>query len=140
MPSEAFAKLDMTMGRSKRHFPTLLWLLAALLMRAGIPDGYMPAAPGSGLLFELCPSGVPDGFMMAISSSGHEHRHHEADTSNAHYDAGQCPIGHLLSAAIAVDDAWITQNAPALAPYNENLFFAPISRTPANSRSRDPPA
>ena len=29
-------------------------LLAGVVLRAFIPAGYMPAAPGKGLLFELC--------------------------------------------------------------------------------------
>lgn len=131
------------MSRTLQSRPALIWVLATLLLRAAIPDGYMPAQAGSGLLFELCPSGVPDGFMMAIANSGnsgHQHHHHGAGPSDSHYDAAQCPIGHLLSAAIAVDGTWPAETAPALAPHNEELFFAPVSRTPANSRSRDPPA
>jgi hypothetical protein len=131
------------MSRASRYRPALIWVLATLLLRAAIPDGYMPAKAGSGLLFELCPSGVPEGFMMAIANSGksgHQHHHHGTEPGDSHFDAAQCPIGHLLSAAIAVDGAWPMEIAPALAPYNEDLLFAPISRTPANSRSRDPPA
>jgi len=128
------------MSRTSQYRPALVWVLATLLLRAAIPDGYMPAQAGSGLLFELCPSGVPDGFMMAISKSGHQHHDQSADSGDAHFDAAQCPIGHLLSAATAVDSAWSTESTPGLAPYNEALFFAPVSRTPANSRSRDPPA
>jgi hypothetical protein len=128
------------MSRTSQYRPALVWVLATLLLRAAIPDGYMPAKAGSGLLFELCPSGVPAGFMMAIAKSGHQHHHHGTESGDAHFDAAQCPIGHLLSAAITVDGAWSTESAPALASYNEYLFFAPESRTPANSRSRDPPA
>ena len=90
------------MTYSSRHRQTMLLLLAALLLRAGIPDGYMPSAPGSGQLFELCPAGVPAGFMQALSGSG-QHHHHNSDASESHYDASHCPIGHLLSAAVAVD-------------------------------------
>lgn len=131
------------MNRTSRYRPALVWVLATLLLRAAIPDGYMPAKAGSGLLFELCPSGVPEGFMMAVAgsaNSGHRHHQHGTESGDSHWDAGQCPIGHLLSAAIAVDGDWPTEGAPALASYNEYLFFAPESRAPANSRSRDPPA
>jgi hypothetical protein len=127
------------MSRTSQYRPALIWVFATLLLRAAIPDGYMPANPGSGLLFELCPSGVPAELMTAISGST-QHHHHGTKSGDSHYDAAQCPIGHLLSAAIAVDGAWPTESAPAPAPYNESLFFAPVSRTPANSRSRDPPA
>jgi hypothetical protein len=128
------------MSRTSKYRPGLVCILATLLLRAAIPDGYMPAQPGSGLLFELCPSGVPDGFMMAIAQSDHQHHHHATESGDSHYDAAQCPIGHLLSAAVAVDSDWPTASVPVLVPYNEELFFAPVSRTPANSRSRDPPA
>ena len=137
---QRFASINTVMSRTSQCRPALVWVLATLLLRAAIPDGYMPAQAGSGLLFELCPSGVPEGFMMAIAKSGHQHHHHGAESGDSHYDATQFPIGHLLSAAIAVDGAWPTESAPAPAPYNEILFFVPESRTPANSRSRDPPA
>ena len=75
------------MSRTPQYRPALVWVLATLLLRAAIPDGYMPAQAGSGLLFKLCPSGVPDGFMMAIAKSGHQHHDHSADSGDAHYDA-----------------------------------------------------
>lgn len=98
----------------------------------------MPAKPGGGLLFELCPSGVPAELMTAIAGS--THHHHGTESGVSHFDAAQCPIGHLLSAAVAVDGGWPMEIAPVPAPRNEDLFLSPVSRTPANSRSRDPPA
>lgn len=127
------------MTYSSRNRQTLLLLLAALLLRAGIPDGYMPAAPGNGLLFELCPAGVPAGFMQALSGSGHHH-HGDSAASESHYDASQCPIGHLLSAAAAVDDSWQSSIAPDLPVFIESPTLKPISRAPTNHRSRGPPA
>jgi len=116
----------------------MLLLLAALLLRAGIPDGYMPSAPGSGQLFELCPAGVPAGFMQALSGSGHHHG--DSAASESHYDASQCPIGHLLSAAAAVDDSWQPSVAPDLPVFVNLPTLRPVSRAPSNHRSRGPPA
>ncbi len=124
---------------SSRHRQTVLLLLAALLLRAGIPDGYMPAALGSGQLFELCPAGVPAGFMQALSGSGHHH-HGDSAASEAHYDASQCPIGHLLSAAAAVDDSWQSNSAPDLPVFIDQPTLRLVSRAPTNHRSRGPPA
>jgi len=118
----------------------LFLLLAALLMRAGIPDGYMPAAPGSGLLFELCPAGVPAGFMSALSGSDHHHHHGKSDASESHFDSGQCPIGHLLSSAMAFEDVWQIDARPALPEFIDTPLRIQASRIPANQRSRGPPA
>ncbi len=127
------------MTYSSRHRQTMLLLLATLLLRAGIPDGYMPSTLGSGQLFELCPAGVPAGFMQALSGSGHHH-HGDSAASESHYDASQCPIGHLLSAAAAVDDSWqssVTVDLPILV---EQPVIRPASRAPTSHRSRGPPA
>jgi hypothetical protein len=122
--------------RSQRH--TVMLLLAALLLRAAIPDGYMPAAAGSGLLFVLCPSGVPAGFMQALA--GPDHHHHHSDNTESAYDAGQCPIGHMLSSAMAFDDL----SQPAVMPQLPKLTPTPlrvlVSRTSADYRTRGPPA
>ena len=47
----------------------LLLLSAALLLRAVSPAGYMPAAAGTGLLFEFCPEGIPAGFMQVLAAT-----------------------------------------------------------------------
>ena len=116
----------------------LLVLLASLLVRAGIPDGYMPASPGSGLLFELCPSGVPAELMQMLGGSHHHHR--SADKPAPHFDARQCPIGHMLASAIAAGDFPELE----LSTTPQFLIATPDpgnrSRSPATARSRDPPA
>jgi len=127
------------MNRSARYRQTLWLLLASLLMRAAVPDGYMPSALGSGQLFELCPAGVPAGFMQALSGSGHHH-HSNSAASESHYDASQCPIGHLLSAAATVDDSWQSNVAPELPVFLDLPVLRPVSRAPGNHRSRGPPA
>jgi hypothetical protein len=115
-------------------------LVATLLLRAGIPDGYMPSPAGSGFLFELCPAGVPVAFMQALAGPG-AHLHHGGDESaSAHFDAAQCPIGHLLSATVAIDMQWPDADSPALA----DLPALPEQRRESTSlltrRTRDPPA
>lgn len=75
-------------------------LLTGVVLRAFIPAGYMPAAPGKGLLFELCPSGLPAGFASAAGDheghSGHHSSHNAHDDSPSDSD---CSLGHILSFA-----------------------------------------
>ena len=127
------------MGRPLRNRQALILLLAAILMRAGIPDGYMPSALGSGLLFELCPAGVPAGFMTALTGSDHHH-HDKSNASQSHYDSGQCPIGHLLSSIVAFDDLWQFNAIPELPDFIETPVLIHVSCVPVNHRSRGPPA
>jgi hypothetical protein len=79
-------------------------LLAAAVLRAFVPAGYMPAASGQGLLFELCHDGLPVGFMEVLGGHGHHadhsgHAGHDEDAS-----AGDCSIAHILSMAF-IDEA-----------------------------------
>ena len=118
---------------------TSVALLAALLLRAAIPDGYMPATIGSGLFVELCPAGMPAGLIEAVSGSA-THDHPAEHTDGGHFDAERCPIGHLLSAAVVVDTGWIDSELPTSSyqdPARPGL--APATRAPVH-RSRGPPA
>jgi hypothetical protein len=116
-------------------------VLAALLLRALIPDSYMPAAAGTGLLFELCPSRMPAEFMQALQRSEHGHHHHgSSDDTTTHYDASQCPIGHLLSVAVAFDDFAEIDTAQTSPVPNETPLTSWRTRTPLTYRSRGPPA
>lgn len=84
-------------------------LLTGTLLRAFVPAGYMPAAPGTGLLFELCHDGMPPAIMAALDGHVHGHATHGDDghhAANSETDsASRCDIGHLLSLAVidAVD-------------------------------------
>jgi hypothetical protein len=118
----------------------MIALLATLLMRAGIPDGYMPASADSGLLFELCPAGVPESFMRALSGSDHHQHHADTATSGSHYDAGQCPIGHMLSSAVAFDDLWQIESAPAAQESIHTSVPTYTIQAAISQRSRGPPA
>ena len=88
-------------------------LLAGVVMRAFIPAGYMPAAPGKGLLFELCHDGLPVSFMAALDGHGHHAGHggHED-----HAASGDCSIGHILSMAF-IDEPAIVEPAIQPAPF-----------------------
>ena len=125
---------------SSRPKPDLLPLLAVLAvsLRLLTPAGYMPASPGSGLLFELCPDGLPVEVIQALTSDGHHHHHHHGNDADA--SAHQCPVGHMLLAALAVD----TGSAPETevdAPLFAVLRLATqYSQHASNYESRAPPA
>jgi hypothetical protein len=74
-----------------------------------------------------------------MSGSGHVH-HHGGEGDESHFNAEQCPIGQLLSVAVAVDVAYVLDDAPvAMAPDADILpLFG--SSSPLNRRSRSPPA
>jgi hypothetical protein len=124
----------------RRNKLTVFVLLASLLMRAGIPDGYMPSAGDNGLLFELCPAGVPESFMRALSGSEHHQHHAAAESSEPNYDTGQCPIGHILLSSVAFDDLWQFESAPAAQEYINTSVPTYTSLSVIGHRSRGPPA
>jgi hypothetical protein len=114
----------------------LVVALAMLSLRALTPEGYMPGSKDSGLLFELCPSGMPVAIMRAL---GGNHHHHHGDTTSVS-GTEQCPIGHMLSTAVAVDSGLIVETPPVmLRPAPERASFPEPFRTIAY-RSRAPPA
>ena len=87
-------------GRNRQL--VLVAALATLALRALTPDGYMPGSADSGLLYELCPEGMPAEIMQALG--GNSHHHHHGDDGSASVSATeQCPIGHMLASAIAMD-------------------------------------
>lgn len=92
-------------------------------MRAFIPAGYMPAAPGKGLLFELCHDGVPAEFMSALAGHG-EHGHHGAHEE--HGSTGDCSIGHILALAFA--DAPEAPDIPILPAIGFQVTLSPRLR------------
>ena len=76
-------------------------LLAGVVLRAFIPAGYMPAAPGKGLLFELCHDGMPVAFMSALAGHAQHGQHSHHDEHQGHGSAGDCSMGHILALAFA---------------------------------------
>lgn len=79
------------------NFPAVL--LGAVLLRAIVPAGYMPAAPGQGLLFELCDSGLPTSFAAALDGHSHHNEHAGHSAHESHSAFGDCSFGHILSGA-----------------------------------------
>jgi hypothetical protein len=87
------------------NFPAIM--LGAVLLRAFVPAGYMPAAPGQGLLFELCDAGLPTSFSEALDAHAHHGGH---DAHEDHGTFGDCSFGHIVAGA-AID----APDVPALA-------------------------
>ena len=117
----------------------LIAALVALALRALTPDGYMPGSQHSGLLYELCPDGMPAEIMQALAGDRHHH-HHGGEDGASVTGTEQCPIGHMLASAVAVD----TGGQPDLVPDTVAPEEAPatilIRVSTAAYRSRAPPA
>ena len=129
------------MSLSFRNKLILVAALAMLSLRALTPDGYMPGSKGSGLLFELCPSGMPPVIMQALAGEGHHHHHHgEDDNSASVTGTEQCPIGHMLASAVAVDTGTSTGIVPDVAVFNVAPVFVTHRSISTAYRSRAPPA
>ena len=73
----------------------------------------MPAAPGSGLLFELCHDGMPAAMMAALKGGGHAHGHHAAHAAGhhgSHHDSSANHRGHGDSSHAGHHDSHGNQN------------------------------
>ncbi|MDH3334383.1 MAG: DUF2946 family protein [Gammaproteobacteria bacterium] len=126
-------------GRNRQL--VLVAALATLALRALTPDGYMPGSADSGLLYELCPEGMPVEIMQALAGDNQHHHHHGGDSEAASASSSeQCPIGHMLASAIAMDSTPASDMLPAAPSYNDGSV-AVLFHTPAiGYRSRAPPA
>ena len=123
-------------ARQRRKW--MLLVFAILLMRAAIPPGYMPAAIGSDLLFELCPEGVPAVVMQSLGL--HSHYHGESENDTAAFDVAHCPLGHMFSsiAAVEIDAAIDIDSAiPVFRPLSNDTRVASLHTV---YRSRGPPS
>ena len=120
---------------ARRQPLVLIAALAMLSVRALTPAGYMPGSPASGLLYELCPAGMPAAVMQAL---GGGHHHHHDSTGEVASDE-QCPIGHMLAAAVAVDTPVSTTLVPGIADIEAPVAaLLRLARVPTY-RSRAPP-
>lgn len=129
------------MNPSVRNKLILIAALGMLSLRALTPDGYMPGSKGSGLLFELCPSGMPPVIMQALAGEGHHHHHHGSDDNSGSVSGTeQCPIGHMLASAVAVDTGAQSEIAPDEAVFNDTPVSIAWRSSPTAYRSRAPPA
>lgn len=129
-----------------RKLVAIVLLLATLGARAATPDGFMPSAPGNGLLFELCPSAVPARVMQVIRSWQHGDHHMHHGRHGAHggkhgaHDSKQCPIGHLLASAAAVDTTWAAEEVPSKPVYVPAPVVIRLTSPRTAYSSRDPPS
>ena len=89
-------------SNSRRPDVPAIVLLAALLFRAYVPVGFMPAS-GTPFLLELCPTAYP-----AVTSAHHSHHGH----LQGHADFRNCPFG----------------SAPAAGPVSHLIVFEPPGR------------
>ncbi len=118
----------------------LVAALAMLSLRALTPDGYMPGSAESGLLYELCPEGMPAEIMQALAGDGGHHHHGDSDDSASVSGTEQCPIGHMLISAIAMDTGEVSDVSPDTTSF-DHTPVAVVIRTRATAyRSRAPPA
>ncbi len=126
---------------SRRRRPDLLPLLAVLAVSVRLltPAGYMPASPGSGLLFELCPDGLPVEVIRALAGGGHHHHHHHGDP-DADSASHQCPVGHMLLAALAVDTGAAPEPAIDVPEFSLVRLATQFTRHVQAYESRAPPA
>ena len=128
------------MSLSVRNKSLFIAALAMLALRALTPDGYMPGSKGSGLLFELCPSGMPPVIMRALAGEGHHHHHGGDNNSGSVTATEQCPIGHMLASAGAVDTGAPPVIAPDVAVFDAAPVVVTHRSTSTAYRSRAPPA
>ncbi|ANO52732.1 hypothetical protein BA177_17420 [Woeseia oceani] len=109
----------------------------------------MPSTSGSGPWFELCPEHVPAGFLTALSGTAEDASSHAAHAghlqlldqqSHNDHDEHECPFGHLLASAAAIDPIGDSAVVPAplqyILPSNVSLRLS----HQAQYRSRAPPA
>mgnify|MGYP001826630925 FL=1 len=116
----------------------LVAAMAMLSLRALTPDGYMPGSKDSGLLFELCPSGMPAEIMQALAGDDHHH-HHGHGEDNSVSGTEQCPIGHMLASAVAVDTTAPPEILPEATLFDDVPVTVAYRSLSTAYRSRAPP-
>ena len=143
--------LDLTeMGRAL-HANNRRWLigtlLVALLVRALIPAGFMPATDRP-LSFQICPDGFPAALLSrAQDPHAHHHPHHNGgDEGGATHNHGSANADHCVFAAAAGASAAAftpTFSAPAASLAAPQFFYvSPTveSRRFSIQQPRGPPA
>ena len=128
----------MNLSVHKRHI-LLVATLATLSLRALTPDGYMPGSAESGLLYELCPDGMPAEIMQSLAGGGHHHHHGGSDSASVS-GTEQCPIGHMLASAVAVDSGSTPDVLPDAPVFNDVPVAIFFQASVTAYRSRAPPA
>jgi hypothetical protein len=100
-----------------------LWLVAALLLRGLIPEGFMPVAGAGGLTMELCPGAgaLPPGLSAHLQD-------HQTGHPGGHGQRGSGDAGHHASCLFS------TGASTAFAA----LLAAPVVRVPAHTVRAEP--
>jgi hypothetical protein len=91
------------------HLPTLMALACALLLRALVPAGWMPAAGGGPFAIEPCPAAQPQ--PMVHMAAGHSTMPTGHDSPHKEHQGGDACFSALLVGFAPVD-----QPAPLPAP------------------------
>jgi hypothetical protein len=105
------------------------FLLAALLFRAYVPIGFMPAA-GTPFLVELCPDAAP---MMTMPA------HHHHSETHGHFD--HCPFGSAPAAGpaphLVAFGPSVSMALPAVVPFEPRRLGVRLLRA---HQARGPPS
>jgi hypothetical protein len=113
-----------------RKFPVTHLLLAALLFRAYIPVGFMPAS-GTPFLLEMCP--------VASSSEMPAHHGHQHTGGHSHFE--NCPFGSAPGAAPVTHVIAFELPSQSLSPCLVLTAPSPPSARPERAHPpRGPPA
>ena len=113
----------------RRRFHAIPLLLALLLLRTGVPAGFMPQG-GNPLQLQLCSAGMPGALAPLLEGAGHGQATHGQD----------CPFGHAPAGGPTSDIVAFPPLAvvPALAPVSFESF-TPGRRSAQAHRARAPP-
>ncbi|MFM6933094.1 MAG: hypothetical protein ACKOUT_12720 [Novosphingobium sp.] len=101
------------MTRSARHYPALLWLLAALAIcvRAAVPSGWMPVADQGGIRIEICTGTGSTAMVLERDGSLHEQPAPQAPAPR-----DPCPFGTAPAMAADLPPVVILPAPPLLEP------------------------
>lgn len=113
------------MGKIRHFFrdrPALaaMLLAAALLLKALIPAGYMPAAPDTGLIVALCSGTMPAGSTVTITIPK-KGSHQDHGTTTADHPCAFAPLAAAMTGA---------DLAPLILAALAFVFVAAIVRAP----------
>ena len=109
-------------------------MLAALMIRAVIPLGYMPGNLLAGEFMVLCPTGLPASFALSA-----EHHHHGDDAPMMDAERA-CPIGGALQQALLPTGAASVASLDRFRPVGVTPPANPVPiHPPARYHSRAPP-
>lgn len=130
------------MGSKTINNPRILFFrfaLAAFLIRALIPVGFMPAPVSNGWPIVLCPTGLSDASIQTLLAL---HAHHSSGESGSNSEYSElCPLGMQLGAAfLPVETLSLSVHlvarvviTPSTTTGMARHFFSYLSRAPPSS-------